>query len=180
MRFLCQNLLKKHKRTFTLVEVCLVCGLMCLLVWSSRHVYLLYRAILFSSAIDQVTAVCHGLVHQARLTGADMTLRIIPPASYSIDTNPVVNLPAGIMWGVGDAVVYGPPSRPTQKVRAPVVGGECEDGAFIFTWQATGARTPGTLYMTGGDNRYAAITLPRSARGMVTLWRLENGGWVKR
>jgi hypothetical protein len=180
MRVLRQSLLKNHKRGFTLFEVLLACAVVCMLMWSSRHIYAIYRALLFSVAVDQVTAVCHALTHEARLTGSEKMLRIILPSSYSTHNGSQVQLPPGVEWGVRGARVYGPPSSPVHAVTTPVVGGEQERGTYIFTWHATGARTPGTVYLSAADGSCAAITFSRAACGTVTPWRLEKGRWIKK
>jgi hypothetical protein len=179
MKVLRQSLLRKYKQAVTVVELLIACSVLCVVVWSSRYIYIAYRALVFSTVVDQVTAVCHGLTHHARLFDCGASLRVIPPSSYSINNGPVIRLPYGIVWGVRDAEVYGPPSNPTQKLVTPVVGGEYDNGAYVFDWYQSGARTSGTLYFSSADGACAAITLSRASCGVVTPWRLKQGRWIK-
>jgi hypothetical protein len=179
MRVRLRNLLKNHNKAFTLFEVVIASALFCVFVWSSHFVYRLYKAMVFNAALDQVILVCHSLSHHAFVTRVDGILRIVPPAYYSVNNGPLLKLPYGICWGVGNHTVNGPPSRPLKKITTPVVGGEREGEAYVFRWHSTGARTPGTLYLSG-YGQCGAITCARSARGVVTVWRLESAGWIKR
>ena len=173
---------KRNRRAFTLLELLLACGLLCVVIWSGCELYGVYRRLMLFAAVDQVALTCQYLARCASLKKKKTSFTIRPPSGYCIDDGDEkvqYVLPFGVVWGV-QGLVCGPPSRPTTPIIEAAVGGLHNQDTIQFLWQHTGAQTPGTLYFSVPTGECGALTVPRAICGVVTRWQQQNGQWAKR
>lgn len=149
-------------------------------MWSLSSIQRMYRSMLLVIGTGHVAATCHYLMHCAQARGVSTALYILGNSRYCIDDGAgrqEQELPVGLEWGACEQV-FGPPSHPTRLVVGSLVGGDVTEKGRCLRWEATGAYTPGTLYLRNGPNHCSAISLPLALYGIVHSYYWYNGRWI--
>ena len=173
------RLLKNSVCGFTLIELLIVITCVCLFFSSTRHMYHLYRRVVLYAASDYMAATCSYLAQSARTHKLRTYLSLITSSSYSIYDGKIkkeYSLPMGVFFGPYEGVL-GPPSRPTEKITSPLVGGVLIDGCISLEWDESGAPTPATCYIHAGEE-CCAISMSRAIVCQPTQWVLSERLWL--
>ncbi len=175
-----QNRLKNNSAAFTLVEVVIVVAVLSFCAMSCKHLYAVYQTSMLRSATHQLSALYTYLGHCAAAANTVTSCVITGDTTYCVNDGNLTTqcrLPAGVVWGAPRGT-YGPPSRPEKLIELAVVGGRSVPGGSCLMWDAGGAATPSTSYISAGPY-CAALSMSRAIVGNVQAWVLQNGRWIK-